>query len=101
MQEQDKSSDIEQLTTLRRPQKAINCLKQGGEGLQNQREHQTKYEAHARIQRGGVRTTPPPPMRFVRGGVLCGCLMGRRGVQGLFLSYYYIFLARIARQYCT
>ena len=40
---------------------------------------------------GGGPDTPP---RFVRGGVLCGCLVDR--------SYYYIFfLARFARQYFT
>ena len=53
----------------------------------------------ARIQRGtGVRT----PLRFVRGGVLCKGLMGRRGgptvVLTLFSSF---FLARFARQYHT
>ena len=29
---------------------------------------------------------PPPPLRFVRGGVLCRCLMDRRGSTMLFLS---------------
>ena len=38
---------------------------------------------------GGVGVVPPLPLRFVRGGVLCIGLMGRRGVQWLFLPYYY------------
>ena len=37
---------------------------------------------------------PPPPLRFVRDGVLCRGLMGRRGVQQLFLSYYNQFFLR-------
>ena len=44
----------------------------------------------------------PDPLRFVIGGVLCGYMMSRRGVQKLFLSYFYnYFLARSARQYYT
>ena len=49
----------------------------------------------------GVRT---PPLRFVRGGVLCRGLIStcRRGVQRSFSTYYYLFfLARFARQYYT
>ena len=45
----------------------------------------------------GVRN-PPPPLRFVRVGVLCRCLMDRRGSPMLFLSF---FLARFARQHYT
>ena len=36
------------------------------------------YCVQARIQRGD-RGSGPPPLRFVRGGVLCRGLMGRRG----------------------
>ena len=43
-----------------------------------------------------------PPLRFVRGGVLCTCLWVGEGVQRLFLPHYYLFfLARFARQYYT
>ena len=34
---------------------------------------------HARIQRGGTGGPDPPPLRFVRGGVLSRSLMDRRG----------------------
>ena len=40
---------------------------------------------------GGPRVRTP--LRFVRGGVLCRGLMGRRGVQQLFLPYYYQFFS--------
>ena len=50
---------------------------------------------------GGIRNSPPP-LRFVTSGVLCGCLMGRRGDRKVALSYYYIFfLVRFARQQYT
>ena len=40
----------------------------------------SSHPTHARIPEGGDRGSgPPPPLRFVRGGVLHGCLMGRRG----------------------
>ena len=56
----------------------------------------------ARIQRGDRGSGPPPPPRFVRGGVLCTGLMGRRGGPTVVLPYYYLFfLARFARQYYT
>ena len=55
----------------------------------------------ARIQRGGggpgVRT-PPPPLRFVRGGVLWRGLIGRRGgptIDFSFLSFFF-WLASLA-----
>ena len=52
---------------------------------------------------GGGPGTPPPPLKFVRDGVLCRGLMGRRGgptiVFTLLLSLF--FLARFARQYYT
>ena len=44
---------------------------------------------HARIQRGD--RVSGPPLRFVRGGVLCGCLMGRRGGPKVVLSYYIVY----------
>ena len=59
---------------------------------------------YKRGSRGGDRGSgnPPPPLRFVGDGVLCGYFMGRRGVQRLFLSYFYnFFLARSACQYYT
>ena len=44
----------------------------------------------------------PPPLKFVRGGVLCTCLWVGEGTQRLFFPYYYqFFLARFARQYYT
>ena len=53
---------------------------------------------HVRIQRGGGGGNPPPPPRFVRGGVLYGCLVERKGVQMWFdLINYHYFLARFAR----
>ena len=41
----------------------------------------TVNNSQARIQRGGNRGsgTTPPPLRFVRGGLLCRGLLGRRG----------------------
>ena len=44
-----------------------------------------------------------PPLRFVRGGVLCRGLMGRRGGPTVVftLSLSIFFLARFARQYYT
>ena len=53
----------------------------------------------ARIQRG--RGGGPDPLRCVRGGDLCGYLMGRRGVQRLFYLIFICFLSRSARQYYT
>ena len=52
---------------------------------------------------GGPGSGPtPPPLRFVRGGVSCGCLMGRRGSpKVVFIFLLYIFLARFTRQYYT
>ena len=44
---------------------------------------------------GGRDPEPPPPPalpRFVRGGVLCGSLMGRRGVQKFFVTLLFLFL---------
>ena len=49
-----------------------------------------------RGSRGGDRGSGPP-LRFVKGGVLCRGLMGRRGVQQLFLPYYYQFLSGLLR----
>ena len=42
------------------------------------------YDNRYKIKRGsrgggGVGPDPPPPLRFIRGGVLCGYLMGSRG----------------------
>ena len=56
-----------------------------------------------RGSRGGGGRGSGPPLRFVRGWVLCRGLMGRRGgVQRLCLPYYYhFFQARFARQYYT
>ena len=52
---------------------------------------------------GGPGVRNPPPLKFVRGGVLCRGLMGRRGgptiVFAVLLSPF--FLARFARQYYT
>ena len=42
-----------------------------------------------RGRRFGVTGVLNPPPRFVRGGVLCGCLMDMKGVQRLFFSYYH------------
>ena len=57
---------------------------------------------HVRIQRGGGVQTPPPPPRFVRGGVLYGCLVERRGVQRWFYLIIIIFwLALHARRQHT
>ena len=52
------------------------------------------YLVQARIQRGGGGTggpNPPPPLRFVRGGVFYRGLMGRRGVQRLLTNAYTYF----------
>ena len=50
---------------------------------------------HARIRGGGLCV----PLRFARGGVLYGCLMGMRGGPKMVLSYsYHFFQARFARQ---
>ena len=48
--------------------------------LFGKREHFSR-KIHARIQRGGGTggLDSPPPLRFVRGGVLCGCLLAKRG----------------------
>ena len=55
---------------------------------------------HAQIQRGD-RGPDPPPLRFVRGGVLCRWFMGRRGgPKVVFILLLWFFLARFARQYC-
>ena len=43
--------------------------------------------------RGGTGGPNPLPLRFVRVGVLCGCLMGRRGVQRWFYLIIIIFSA--------
>ena len=60
--------------------------------------------SHTRIQRGGGgdrgsgNNLPPP--KFVRGGVLCGCLVGRRGGPNVvFILLLNFFLSRFARQY--
>ena len=49
----------------------------------------------------GPEPPPPPPLGFVRGGVLCRCLMGRRGDPKVVLSYYHQFfgLASLASLY--
>ena len=38
------------------------------------------------FMRGFRRGGGGPPLRFVRGGVLCGCLMGRRGPKVVFIA---------------
>ena len=43
---------------------------------------------HARIQRG-LGPEHPPPSKIGQRWVFYGCLMGRRGVQKVMLSYYY------------
>ena len=40
---------------------------------------------------GGKRGSGPPPLRFVRGGVLCWCFMGKIGVHRLFYLSIIIF----------
>ena len=58
--------------------------------------------SHTQTQRGGGETGSghPPPPKFVRGGILCGCLVGRRGGPNVvFIILLYFFLARFARQY--
>ena len=53
----------------------------------------------ARIQRGDQGSGTPPPLRFVRGGVLCRGLMSRRGgpkvVFNLLLTFFF-WLASLA-----
>ena len=51
---------------------------------------------------GGGARVRTPPLRFVRGGVLCGGLMSRRGgPKVVFILLWYFFLVRSTRQYHT
>ena len=63
---------------------------------------QMRWFTHqARIQRGGGGAEVQTPLRFVRGGVLCRGLTGRRGGPTIVftLSLSIFCLARFARQY--
>ena len=42
---------------------------------------------------GGTGGPDPPPLRFVKGGVLCRGLMGRRGCPTVVFTYYYQFFS--------
>ena len=49
---------------------------------------------HARIQRGGA--GGPDPLKLVRGGVLCVCLMGRRGIPKVVSILFFFWLTSLA-----
>ena len=48
-------------------------------GSSSKSTHFYEWEASADPEGGGERGSGPPPLRFVRGGVLCSGLMGGRG----------------------
>ena len=47
----------------------------------------------------GVRT-PPPPLRFVRGGAFCGYLIGRRGGPEVVFIFFFFSLASTCYTWC-